>query len=213
MLLFLSLLLLWLLLFLFRRVLEHTAAFFVVAANVFYFTLFSAFYSSRDGGLATWEHMFTLQWYQSGGGDVLHYYVLLDCVMNPFVLAVRTGRQRMIRAKKLRKAVCQEQLNQVHTGIELDYMCEYLLALVCPAISIVLCQGLPMLPCTFVVVWWYGRLVVWWWWCCLIGLFLFFFTVSDIVCWSCVEVLQFETCFVLRIGGALVERRNIGAMG
>ena len=140
--------------------LEHTAAFFVVAANVFYFTLFSAFYSSRDGGLATWEHMFTLQWYQSGGGDVLHYYVLLDCVMNPFVLAVRTGRQRMIRAKKLRKAVCQEQLNQVHTGIELDYMCEYLLALVCPAISIVLCQGLPMLPCTFVVVWSFGGLVV-----------------------------------------------------
>jgi len=126
--------------------LEPTTAFFVVAANVFYFTLFSAFYSSRDGGLATWEHMFTLQWYQSGGGDVLHYYVLLDCVMNPFLLAVRTGRQRMIRAKKLRKAVCQEQLNQVHTGIELDYMCEYLLALVCPAISIVLCQGLPMLP-------------------------------------------------------------------
>jgi hypothetical protein len=137
--------------------LEPTTAFFVVAANVFYFTLFSAFYSSRDGGLATWEHMFTLQWYQSGGGDVLHYYVLLDCVMNPFLLAVRTGRQRMIRAKKLRKAVCQEQLNQVHTGIELDYMCEYLLALVCPAISIVLCQGLPMLPCTLVVV------VVWWW--------------------------------------------------
>ena len=136
--------------------LKPTTAFFVVAANVFYFTLFSAFYSSRDGGLATWEHMFTLQWYQSGGGDVLHYYVLLDCVMNPFLLAVRTGRQRMIRAKKLRKAVCQEQLNQVHTGIELDYMCEYLLALVCPAISIVLCQGLPMLPCTLWWWWWFG---------------------------------------------------------
>ena len=53
-------------------------------------------------------------------------------------------------------------------------------------------------------------------WFCLIGMFLFSFylvTLSDIVCRSCIEVLQFETCFVLRIGGALVERRNIGAMG
>jgi hypothetical protein len=121
-------------------------SFLVVAVNVLYFTLFSAFYSSRDGGLATWERMFTLQWYQSGGGDVLHYYMMLDCIVTPILLAMRTGYQRRTRSKKLKNAVCQEQLNQVHTGIELDYMLEYSLSLVCPAMSIVLCQGLPMLP-------------------------------------------------------------------
>ena len=44
-------------------------SFLVVAFNVLYFTLYSAFYSSRDGGFAKWEHMFTLEWYQRGGGD------------------------------------------------------------------------------------------------------------------------------------------------
>ena len=83
---------------------------------------------------------------QSGGGDVLHYYMMLDCIVTPILLAMRTGYQRRTRSKKLKNAVCQEQLNQVHTGIELDYMLEYSLSLVCPAMSIVLCQGLPMLP-------------------------------------------------------------------
>ena len=121
-------------------------SFLVVAFNVLYFTLYSAFYSSRDGGLAKWEHMFTLEWYQRGGGDVLHYYVMLDAILSPILLAMRTGNQRMRRQAKLRKAVCQEQLNQVHVGIELDYLCEYSMALVCPAMAIVLCCGLPMLP-------------------------------------------------------------------
>ena len=122
-------------------------SFLVVSSNVLYFTLYSAFYPSRDGGLARWEHLFTLEWYQRGGGDVLHYYVLLDAVLSPVLIAMRTGNQRMTRSKKVRKAVCQEQLNSVHVGIELDYLCEYSMALVCPAMSIVLCCGLPMLPC------------------------------------------------------------------
>ena len=78
---------------------------------------------------------------------VLHYYVMLDAVLSPILLSIRTGSSKMQRSKKLIKAVCQEQLNSVHVGIELDYLCEYSQALVCPAMSIVLCCGLPMLPC------------------------------------------------------------------
>ena len=72
---------------------------------------------------------------------------MLDAVLSPILLSIRTGSSKMQRSKKLIKAVCQEQLNSVHVGIELDYLCEYSQALVCPAMSIVLCCGLPMLPC------------------------------------------------------------------
>ncbi len=118
----------------------------VTLSNVLYFALYSALYSSRDGGVATWEHMFPLQWYDEGGGDVMHYYLLLDGLFGPLLILWRSGWQKMRRATKLRRAVCQEQLNQVHVGIQLDFLCEYTTALVSPAVSIVLCMGLPLLP-------------------------------------------------------------------
>ena len=118
----------------------------VTAINVLYFALYSAMYNSGDGGLARWENMFSTHWYDQGGGDVMHYYMLFDAGAGPLLIAARAGYQKWTRQAKLSKAVCQEQLNQVHVGIQLDFLCEYSTALVTPAVAIVLSCGLPLLP-------------------------------------------------------------------
>jgi hypothetical protein len=118
----------------------------VTTINVLYFALYSAMYNSGDGGLARWENMFTTHWYDEGGGDVMHYYMLFDAGAGPLLIFARAGYQKWTRQAKLSKAVCQEQLNQVHVGIQLDFLCEYTTALVTPAVAVVLSCGLPLLP-------------------------------------------------------------------
>ena len=118
----------------------------MTSCNVLYFALYSALYHSGDGGLARWENMFDTHWYDEGGGDVMHYYLLLDAAAGPFLIVARAGYQKWHRRAKLSKAVCQEQLNQAHVGIQLDFLCEYATSLVAPAVATVLSCGLPLLP-------------------------------------------------------------------
>lgn len=114
--------------------------------NIMYFSMFPGLYSSRDGGFAHWNHWFRQEWYDEGGGEMLHYYVVIDAVAGPLWLLTRSVYGRYRRAIMIRKAVCQEQLNKAHTGHNIDFMVEYTTGLVCPLTAVIFCLGLPALP-------------------------------------------------------------------
>ena len=119
--------------------------------NVLYMTMYSAIYSSRDGGIATFNRVFPRSWYDiRGGGEILHLYLCLDAVCEPLLLFIIAIVRMHWRQKVLYWAVSQAQLNRAHNGMKLDVCLEHSRAMVGPSLAILFCLGMPV---TVGIVW------------------------------------------------------------
>ena len=104
--------------------------------NVLYTTLYSAFYSSRDGGLAKFHTLFRRTWYDYGGGEVIQLYLCIDAICEPMIFFLIAAYRANWRQRVLYHAVSQAQLNRAHNGMKLDVCLEHSKAMVAPSLAI-----------------------------------------------------------------------------
>ena len=112
--------------------------------NVLYTTLYSAFYSSRDGGLAKFHTLFRRTWYDYGGGEVIQLYLCIDAICEPMIFFLIAAYRANWRQRVLYHAVSQAQLNRAHNGMKLDVCLEHSKAMVAPSLAILFCLGMPV---------------------------------------------------------------------
>jgi hypothetical protein len=118
--------------------------------NILYMTLYSAFYSSRDGGVAKFHTLFRRTWYDYGGGEIIHFYLCFDSVCEPLLLFIIAAYRANWRQRVMYHAVSQEQLNRAHNGMKLDVCLEHSRAMISPSLAILFCLGMPI---TVGIVW------------------------------------------------------------
>ena len=112
--------------------------------NCLYMMLYTALYSSRDGGFATFDHIFHPNWYDNGGGEIAHYYLVWDALMEPLLMLAYAAARSCSRTSIRKTATSQEQLNRAHNGVKLDVCLEHAKAHVGPTIAVLFCFGMPL---------------------------------------------------------------------